>query len=121
MATQSPSPSQSSNPLLRYWRGEGELWKVFWLYGVLASAVLAAAYAAALSAGNVVAEQILLPVLLVYTAWIVVSVWRCAPNAAQEFHTHLARGLTIAWALNTLFVLLGLQMGLFAAYAGVPA
>ncbi len=117
MATQFPSPSQTSNPLLRYWRGEGALWKVFWLYGVLASAILGGVYAAAIYAGNTVLEQGLLPVLLLYTLWIVVSVWRCAPNTEQEFYTYLSRGLTIAWALNVLFVVLGLQMNLFAAYA----
>ncbi|MEO3429329.1 hypothetical protein AAFN88_10760 [Pelagibius sp. CAU 1746] len=121
MATQSSSGTQPPNFLLRYWRGEGELWKVFWLYGVLASTVLACLYAAAIYAGNLAAAQLLLPLLLVYTAWIVISVWRCAPNVGWDFYTHLSRGLTIAWALNVIFALLGLQMDLLAVYAGPPA
>lgn len=110
--------SETHNPFVRYWLGHGPLWRVYWLYGVLVSAVLAAVYWAALTAGDVLAQQALIPILFVYTLWIVVSVWRCAPNVKRELYTHLARGLTVVWALNTIFVLGALQLELVGVYLG---
>lgn len=102
--------------VVRYWKGRGPLWRIFWLYGVLFSLVLSGVYAAALRAGDAWAQQVLLPILFVYTLWIVVSVWRCAPNTRRELHTHLARGLTVAWAINAVLVLGALQFELVARY-----
>lgn len=102
--------------LARYWSGEGPLWPVFWLYGVLASFVLIAIFGYALAAGHLLAQQVLLPLFLGYTIWIVVSVWRCAPNTDQERYMHLARGLTVAWAINAVLVVTFLQLELLSAY-----
>ncbi|MGF1593073.1 MAG: hypothetical protein ACFCUW_07325 [Kiloniellaceae bacterium] len=121
MLARSTSGASSSSFFLRYWRGEGALWRIFWVYGVLASTVLSGLYAWALFAADTTAQQILLPIILLYTAWIVVSVWRCAPNAGSETYALLARGLTIAWALNVLLVIAALQLGLIAIYTGAPA
>ena len=52
----------------------------------------------------------LLVFLLAYTAWIVVAVWRAAPNAKDPRYGVLARALTVAWAINT--VLLVFFLGL---------
>jgi hypothetical protein len=121
MLARSTSGPSSSSFVLRYWRGEGALWRIFWIYGVLASTLVSGLYAWALFAGDTTAQQILLPIILLYTGWIVVSVWRCAPNAESETYALLARGLTIAWALNVLLVIAALQLGLIAVYTGMPA
>jgi hypothetical protein len=43
--------------------------------------------------------------LAAYTVWIVVSVWRCAFNVENPLYGHMARALTVAWAINALMVL----------------
>lgn len=115
---QHPGGTGPRNFVMRYWHGEGPLWRIYWLYGVLGSFVLAALLAAALLGEAIGAQQVMLPILLAYTAWIVVAVWRCAPNTRKELYTHLARGLTVAWAINALMVLGFLQLELLAHYAG---
>lgn len=104
----------------RYWRGDGPLWRIYWLYGVLASTVLAGVV---LWAYRTEAPAWLLLLLLalgaVYTVWIVVAVWRCAFNVAQprlgqptEFWAVLARALTIAWALNVVMLVAAFGLGI---------
>lgn len=104
-------------PELRAWRGEQPLWKVFWIYGVAASCAIAALYFGAM-AGHTVLRQLLLLVLAAYTAWIVVSVWRCADNTAEHIWGTLARFLTIAWALNALLVVTFLELDLVGTLIG---
>jgi hypothetical protein len=92
-----------------YWRGDGPLWKIYWLYGVLLSLGLAVVAAAA-GLGHWVPVPGLIAVLIglaTYTAWVLVSVWRCAENVEgrpfgydPELWTALARTATIAWAVN---------------------
>ena len=93
------------NPILHYWQGQGYLWQVFWLYGVATSLILAAIFAIAVVQDIKWLQLVMIAVFACYTAWIVVSVWRCAPNVADQRLVPIARGLTIAWALNTIFVL----------------
>ncbi len=76
---------------------------------------------AALFAGAATTLGVTLPLYLVtavimaaYTIWIVGSVWRCAMNVASPQWTPLARGLTVAWALNVLLVGAFLGLDLFA-------
>jgi len=90
------------------WRGKEPLWRVFWLYGVLTSVVVTGAFLwlVITGAGGFGLRQILVVAFVPYTAWILVSIWRCAFNARNEVYGHLARGMTIAWAVNaTLLVL----------------
>lgn len=92
-----------------YWRGEGPLWKIYWLYGVLLSTGLAVVIAVA-GLGHWVPLPGLITMLVglaIYTGWILVSVWRCAENIAgrpfgldPELWTSLARALTVAWTIN---------------------
>ena len=100
---------------LRAWHGAEPLWKVFWGYGVFASAVLALLYLLAINEQRVGAQQALLIFMLAYTIWILVSIWRCAAGSDWG---GLARGLTIAWASNTILVVTFLQMDLIVAYIG---
>ncbi len=110
-----PNPTNPASGPLAYWRGEGPLGRVFWLYGVVASSVLYGLLAVGLATANKALQQVMLPILAVYTLWIVVSVWRCAPNAERELHQLLARYLTVAWAINSVLVLVALELGLLPA------
>lgn len=95
-----------------YWQGRGPLWKVFWLWGVVGSWILAALFlAAVLGLGISWPLYLVTAVIMVcYTVWILVSVWRCAENATQEHWGLIARMLTVAWALNV--ILVGAFLGL---------
>ena len=103
-----------SDTLQAYWQGNGALGKVFWLWGVVGSWILAGIFLAAASGigiswGLYIVTAI---VMSAYTVWILVSVWRCAENAAEERWGILARALTVFWALNVLLVgaFLGLDL-----------
>jgi hypothetical protein len=103
-------------PELRAWRGEQPLWKVFWVYGVAASSALIALYMFGFYLDRVALRQVLLPCFAGYTAWILVSVWRCANNAEKNFWSMLARLLTVAWACNAIMVLIFIQLNLITRY-----
>ena len=93
-----------------WWNGEGRLAPLYWGWGVAASTVLAAVVAIPPLAGWVGAGWALfgVVVLMAYTAWICISVWRSADNidsAAplgidRAVWSGLARVLTVGWALN---------------------
>ncbi len=103
------------NPFTRYLFGEGPLWKVFWLYGVVPSNLLLATILVMLKSDsrNSVLYA-LLAVLVIYTAWIVTAVWRCADNVRTVQYGIIARWLTVAWAINTLFFTLFVGLDLAA-------
>lgn len=103
---------------IRSWRGDEPLWKVFWLSGVGCSGIIAAFYAAAIYTGRVALQQVLLLCFAVYTVWILIAVWHCAPNSRRKLWALLARLLTVAWAGNTLMVLTFLQLDLVTKYFG---
>lgn len=103
-------------PELRAWHGRMSLPVVFWEYGVAISTALATLQATALEAGQMAFQQVLILISAGYTFWILVAIWRCAPNAAP-FWGVLARWSTIAWGLNTAFVLLFLQIELALRFA----
>ena len=102
----------SENVASYYWRGRGPLWKVYWLYGVLGSTVLALILFLLMQRGAIdsVWLQIVLLLLAAYTVWIVVSVWRCASNVENPLYGQMARALTVAWAINALMVLVFLEL-----------
>lgn len=100
---------------LRAWRGEADLSRVFWIQGVLTSAVLMMLYATTIYLEQRIAEQLLLIVVVFYSIWILVSIWRCAA-ASSTFWAMLARFLTVAWALNTAMILLFREMELLAIF-----
>lgn len=103
-------------PELAAWRGRQPLWKVFWLYGVAVSGILIAIYLFAFLIEAVALRQILVLCFAPYTAWIVVSIWRCAFNAREKFWGMLARFLTVAWAGNTIFIVVFIEMNLMTHY-----
>lgn len=102
------------------WRaltGRAALGRVFWVYGVLVSAGLALLFLLAQQAGRADLQQLLLLIFPAYTAAILVAVWRCSARAVAPWGV-VARALTVAWALNTLLLLLFLQMELVDLWAG---
>jgi hypothetical protein len=102
------------------WRaltGRAALGRVFWVYGVLVSAGLALLFLMARAAGRADLQQLLLVLFPVYTAAILVAVWRCGEHAVAPWGL-LARALTVAWALNTLLLLLFLQIELIQLWTG---
>ncbi|MDZ7786908.1 MAG: hypothetical protein U5K73_01840 [Halofilum sp. (in: g-proteobacteria)] len=95
-----------------YWQGNGSLWRVFWLWGVVGSWLLAALFLTFTRAWGLswTLYLVMAAIMTLYTIWILVSVWRCAENARNEQWQVLARVLTVAWALNV--VLVGAFLGL---------
>lgn len=98
--------------VVKAWKGKEPLWRVFWLYGVLISALVTAVFLwlVATDAGSFGLRQLLLIAFVPYTAWILVSIWRCALNVRNETYGHLARWLTVAWALNTTFLVISAEL-----------
>ena len=101
---------------IRAWHGEEPLWKVFWVYGVATSVTIVALYVVAFYDGRMALRQAPLSCFAAYTAWILVSVWRCASNTNEKLWSRLARFLTVAWAGNTILVLIFLQLNLLIKY-----
>jgi hypothetical protein len=101
---------------LRAWRGEQPLWKVFWVYGVVTSGVLITFYVIAFYVDRIALRQALLLCFAPYTAWILVSVWRCAINTRDRLWSLFARLLTVAWACNTIMIVVFLQFNLITRY-----
>ena len=102
-------------PEVRAWYGLQPLWKVFWSYGVMASAIIAALYVVAMIEGRSGVQQLLLIFFAGYTVWVLVSVWRCSATSAPIWQT-LARRLTVAWAANAALVTLFLELQLIAGW-----
>lgn len=102
------------NPIVAYPAGAGPLWKVFWLYGVIPSNILLAIILTMLWRGMAPDMiSLLLILLLLYTSWIVISVWNCSQNVRVEnYYGVLARWLTVAWAANTILFVAFLSVDL---------
>ncbi|MGD8710331.1 MAG: hypothetical protein PVF40_08085 [Ectothiorhodospiraceae bacterium] len=99
----------------RYWHGEGPLWQIYWLYGVIGSFILLGLFLMPLQSMALTPTYYVITgvVMCLYTAWILVSVWRCADNVANPRWTQVARLLTVFWALNVLLVGAFLGVDLF--------
>jgi hypothetical protein len=100
------------DPQVRAWRGEAPLWETFWIQGVAVSALLGLGFAAALMSGATVLARGLLLVIVGYTGWVVVAIWRCAERASASRWAVMAQALSIAWAINTLLLSLFLALTL---------
>ena len=121
MTTSPGTPLKPVKPVLasplRAWRGAASLATVFWGYGVAVSGLLVLAFVAALMRGDEGLQQALIVVFVVYTAWVMVSVWRCAETAKTPWGL-IARLLTVAWVGNTVLVVGFLQLRLLEGYLG---
>lgn len=88
------------------------LWKVFWLYGVIPSSALWLAVYWLVNNHELPGATLgMLVFLLVYTAWIVMAVWKVAPSAKDPRYGVMAQALTVGWAINTVLIafFVGLQ------------
>lgn len=94
------------------WQGRLPLGKVFWLYGVLLSTLVTLLYVwlALREDGGSSLRQFLVLAFVPYTAWILVSIWRCAPNARRPYYGDMARALTVAWAINAALLIVFVEM-----------
>lgn len=86
------------------------LWQVFWLFGVIPSNLLWALALWALATQRMLLMLGLFALLLVFTGWIIPAVWRAAPRAQNPAWGVAARGLTVAWGLNTALVVFFLTL-----------
>ncbi len=102
------------NFVTSYWRGEGRLWVVFWIYGVLLSIIVAGVFLAQLATEDPIPglKQFLIVAFIPYTVWVLVSIWRCAFNGENKLYGHMARALTIAWAINGTLLIISVELGL---------
>ena len=73
-------------------------------------------YVIAFYVDRVALRQVLLLCFAPYTAWILVSVWRCANNTKERIWGMFARFLTVAWACNTIMIVVFLQFNLIVKY-----
>ncbi len=86
------------------------LGRVFWLQGVIPSNLLWALALWALLQGMLPLMLGTFAALLLYTGWIIPAVWRAAPTASNPNIGVAARGLTVAWGLNTVLVIFFLTL-----------
>lgn len=102
------------NFLARCWNGEEPLARVFWIYGVLASTVVTILFVmlVRIEGPGFGIHQFLILSFVPYTVWILVSIWRCAFNVENAYYGHLARALTIAWAINAALLVLFVELRL---------
>lgn len=85
-------------------RGRSRLWVVFWIYGVLTSHLLFGAILTFYRQIGTPLLAVLLAGFVAYTAWIMRMVWVNAFNVEKEIYGHIARALTVAWAINSVLV-----------------
>lgn len=60
--------------------------------------------------------QVMILADLAYMVWVLVAIWRCSRRATL-FWGGIARGLTLAWGMNTILVLLFVEIELATRYA----
>jgi len=85
-------------------RSDQPLWRVFWIYGVLASHVLFVAILYLYDKLSTPLIGLLFAAFVLYTAIITRSVWVSAGNTRRAPLGEIARFLTVAWALNAVLV-----------------
>jgi hypothetical protein len=96
-------------------RGEEKLWIVFWGWFV---SLLFICWAMTLSFGSLIDEKILLPlplfyynvayaitmfVMISFRAFLVMVVWKCAPNTNQKTWSCAARTMALFFALLSIY------------------
>jgi hypothetical protein len=84
--------------------GRRRLLHVFWIDGVLVSHVLFLALLAIYETQSVPAFVVGALAFLVYTAWIMRSIWLNAGNVGRSDWGVMARVLTFGWTINSVTV-----------------
>jgi len=99
-----------NNFIARSWNGTEKLWKVFWLYNVLAGVVIESAFEFVNYFGGST-KFILVPFLSVYFVWLSVSLWTCAFNAKHKTWGHVVRSLLLLSVIAAGIILILLFRG----------
>jgi hypothetical protein len=86
--------------VIRAWTGRERLWKVYWIYGALASVGLVFVLRMLLAVG--MPQFLMFAIVAPYQVWLVVSAWRCAFNADWRGWGYIARFLTVAGVAVTI-------------------
>lgn len=80
----------------RFWRGDERLWRAFWLFwfaGGWAVSVVVSLLVQSVGLPPLAA----IALLMLYTVWAGVAVWRCAFNVKTRFWGYLARGIILVF------------------------
>ena len=88
----------------RAWRGEEDLWRVYWLYGLLYPVLLLLCIQV-LTSSTIAGMNgsVLFNILMgLFCFWMCVSLWRCAWNCNWRFWGYWARISSVAYAFNVL-------------------
>ncbi len=83
----------SDNILARLWNGQESLAIAYWLFGVLIGNISGFLLVAVLG-------PVGLLFYIVYSFWVTVSIWRCAPNTTWVGWTYIARTLSVLGFLS---------------------
>ena len=99
--------------LLSYWNGKQKLWKAFWLIGFVLQFVLIIFFGIFNLIGIALGltwsiKFIIFLINIIYTIWVLVSIWNCAYNVKNNIWGDLSRVIV---ALNVIL--------LFLTYTGI--
>ena len=99
--------------LLSYWNGKQKLWKAFWLVGFVLQFVLIIFFGIFNLIGIALGltwsiKFIIFLINIIYTIWVLVSIWNCAYNVKNKIWGDLSRVIVV---LNVIL--------LFLTYIGI--
>ena len=99
--------------LLSYWNGKQKLWKAFWLIGFVLQFVLIIFFGIFNLIGIALGltwsiKFIIFLINIIYTIWVLVSIWNCSYNVKNKIWGDLSRVIVV---LNVIL--------LFLTYTGI--
>ena len=99
--------------LLSYWNGKQKLWKAYWLVGFVLQFVLIIFFGIFNLIGIALGltwsiKFIIFLINIIYTIWVLVSIWNCAYNVKNKIWGDLSRVIVV---LNVIL--------LFLIYTGI--
>ena len=94
--------------LLSYWNGKQKLWKAFWLIGFVLQFVLIIFFGIFNLIGIALGltwsiKFIIFLINIIYTIWVLVSIWNCAYNVKNKIWGDLSRVIVV---LNVILIFL---------------
>ena len=94
--------------LLSYWNGKQKLWKAFWLVGFVLQFVLIIFFGIfnliGIALGLTWSLKIIIFLInIIYTIWVLVSIWNCAYNVKNKIWGDLSRVIVV---LNVILLFL---------------
>ena len=96
---------RSSNLVLRIWRGEERLWKVYWLVAIVGGWALST-LAGSLVRTGFLDELLGVALLAIYAVFSGVGVWRCAFNVKRPVWGYAARAIITVSAVYFVFAMI---------------